>query len=558
MVDSQWSPNRSITNWQGWGYYDENGFYIEYATYFRRGLIYTGMAYTRRDPQENWDEFYYAVTHTTGGSTAYGVDCSGFVSLSWRLPKRYNSGDLECDAVNARHDCSNYRWLTDDYVISLAGFGQASNVNLLPGDVLNYPGHHTILFSRYLGNGILEAMEQLPASPRRSTWAYSQLIDYRPIRRQMITNTHSWDFDIPSNPIEGWTAVNAEQFFAENGFLILNPGASDPQVISPPIVENPANSNILQIRMASNAPDGEAAVYFTVQGGSNFSEDKKVPFPLVNEPGGTARYYEYVVPMLINPNWAGTITRIRIDPSETGIPGSGHDAVGFDYIKLTHSSLVTANQASSAGNSGSKTATPGQMVSAWLDVKNSGSSVWSGALGYALGWVSGGSAPSPDWIGLAPGELIKPGETRRWNLTFAAPLSPGPNTITWQMAQDFVQRFGDPMALNLTVVTDVPLTANNLRVSKGDYPFAVHLEWSSSPDADGYKVFRREGTADYALIGTTGTTVFNDRTAEVGKTYGYCIKAYNVIGDSLEACDSGFVLLPPQTIIYIPFIQNEP
>ena len=191
-------------------------------------------------------------------------------------------------------------------------------------------------------------------------------------------------------------------------------------------------------------------------------------------------------------------------------------------------------------------------------IKNTGSSVWSGALGYALGWVSGGSAPSPDWIGLAPGEMIKPGETRRWGLTFNAPLSPGPNTITWQMAQDFVQRFGDPMALNLTVVTDVPVTADNLRVSKGDYPFAVHLEWSSSPDADGYKVFRREGTADYSLIGTTGTTVFNDRTAEVGKTYGYCIKAYNVIGDSLEACDSGFVLLAPQTIIYIPFIQNGP
>ena len=465
---------------------------------------------------------------------------------------------MECDAVNARHDCSNYRWLTDDYVVSLAGFGQAFNVNLLPGDALNYPGHHTFLFNRYLDSGAIEAMEQLPSAPRRSTWAYSQLIDYRPIRRQMITNTHSWDFNTPNNPIEGWTAVNAEQFFAENGLLIIDPGASDPQVISPPIVENPANSNIVQIRMASNAPDGQGAVYFTVQGSSNFSEDKKVPFSVVNEPGGTARFYEYVVPMLINPNWAGTITRIRIDPSDTGIPGSGYDAVGFDYIKLTHSSLVTGNQASSAGNSGNKTATPGQMFTAWFDVKNTGSSVWSGDLGYALGWVSGGSAPSHAWIGLLPGELIKPGEIRRWNLTFTAPLSPGLNTITWQMAQDLVQRFGDPLALTLTVVTDVPQATNNLMVSKGDYPFAVHLGWSASSDADGYKIFRREGTADYALIGTTGAVLFNDRTADVGKTYDYCVKAYNVIGDGPDVCDSGYYSLAPQTIIYIPFILNEP
>ncbi len=65
-----------------------------------------------------------------GSSCAVGVDCSGFVSRAWNLPNKYSTRSLP----NISTAYSSY----DD---------------LLPGDIVNYAGHHVRLIHTVNGNG---------------------------------------------------------------------------------------------------------------------------------------------------------------------------------------------------------------------------------------------------------------------------------------------------------------------------------------------------------------------------------------------------------------------
>src|SRR5512135_1722055 len=85
MIDSTWAPANTFTNYQYSG---------SYRTYYQ-GTTYTGVAYSQNNPQENWAEFRNAVANTSGGSVGYGNDCSGFVSICWKLPLREVTGTFE-------------------------------------------------------------------------------------------------------------------------------------------------------------------------------------------------------------------------------------------------------------------------------------------------------------------------------------------------------------------------------------------------------------------------------------------------------------------------------
>jgi hypothetical protein len=58
---------------------------------------------------------------------AVGLDCSGFISRCWRLPKKYATSTLPSVCVKLR-----------------------SSAELQPGDILNQPGGHVVLFVRWL------------------------------------------------------------------------------------------------------------------------------------------------------------------------------------------------------------------------------------------------------------------------------------------------------------------------------------------------------------------------------------------------------------------------
>lgn len=175
MVDFSWTPRTNINNWNHGSVWQT----------FNAGTVYYGEAYTQSgttaNPQRNWAEFYSVVNNTTGGSTYYGNDCSGFVSISWRLPTRYTTSQFASDASS-----------DGGYVTKLgeASTGQIIE-GLLPGDALVQGGGHIILFESYLydqsGNKSgIHVMEQTPPKARHWNWTWAQLTSYRPIRRNNI------------------------------------------------------------------------------------------------------------------------------------------------------------------------------------------------------------------------------------------------------------------------------------------------------------------------------------------------------------------------------------
>jgi uncharacterized delta-60 repeat protein len=165
MIDSTWSPKNTIRNWE----------YGSQWNYFYSGTTYRGIAYSQNNPQENWPEFFNLISTTSGGDTYYGNDCSGFVSISWKLPARYTTTSFETD-------------LGGDYFYALGEIGDGPYVSLLQGDALNDDGNHIILFNRYLSGGV-ESMEQTPPTATRRVWTWSQLSTYRPIRRSLLEDS---------------------------------------------------------------------------------------------------------------------------------------------------------------------------------------------------------------------------------------------------------------------------------------------------------------------------------------------------------------------------------
>ncbi len=163
MIDSTWVARNAFTNFQYGSTYQN----------YSKGTTYKGVAYSQNNPQENWPEFYRAVTNTAGGSVGYGNDCSGFVSICWKLPARYTTYSFESQLGS--------------YWVSLGDIGASASVNLLPGDGINRSSSHIILFLNYEGSGI-RSMEQTPDNAQRRSWSYSALANYRPIRRLSITD----------------------------------------------------------------------------------------------------------------------------------------------------------------------------------------------------------------------------------------------------------------------------------------------------------------------------------------------------------------------------------
>ncbi|MDI9396149.1 MAG: peptidoglycan DD-metalloendopeptidase family protein [Euryarchaeota archaeon] len=137
-----------------------------------------------------------------------------------------------------------------------------------------------------------------------------------------------WEFNTP-NDKEGWELHNIGPFSVTDGIFRIDPNPEDYWIESQPLSVNANNYNAIMINMASNAPDGVGAIYFKTSDSDSYTDDKKVEFT-VNADG---KFREYSIFMGENPNWKGTITGIRIDPSNEGTPDNKD--IGFDFIRLT-------------------------------------------------------------------------------------------------------------------------------------------------------------------------------------------------------------------------------
>ena len=63
------------------------------------------------------------------------------------------------------------------------------------------------------------------------------------------------------------------------------------------------------------------------------------------------------------------------------------------------------------------------------------------------------------------------------------------------------------------------------------------LSWNAVPGAASYQVYRIVDSTveDYTLLGTTKSTTFTDKTAKVGTTYTFAVKAVNANGESMTS-----------------------
>ena len=190
MIDSTWVPKNTMTNWE---YTSSSSGLDVYYTY-TKGVTYTGVAYSQNNPQENWTEFRNAVTNTTGGTTYSGNDCSGFTSICWKLPGRKTTASFESQLGT--------------YWTSLGATGTAVSASLLVGDALNSSSvGHVVLFLSYESTGV-NTMEQTPYHAQRKLRTYSNLAEYRPIRRLQLSDAPTLSTDGLSRVADVGNAVS--------------------------------------------------------------------------------------------------------------------------------------------------------------------------------------------------------------------------------------------------------------------------------------------------------------------------------------------------------------
>jgi hypothetical protein len=100
-------------------------------------------------------------------------------------------------------------------------------------------------------------------------------------------------------------------------------------------------------------------------------------------------------------------------------------------------------------------ASPGQEVNLSVTAKNTGTSIWTEADGYGLGWLLSyelfRNMPDYSRFKLDPGEIVPPNTTKTWNITgLLAPREPGTYTTVWQMVRGN-KKFGDQGIINVIV-----------------------------------------------------------------------------------------------------------
>lgn len=151
-----------------------------------------------------------------------------------------------------------------------------------------------------------------------------------------------WRFDV-TGYFEEWAAFNISGASVNSRLLFIDPRGNDPYIESGPIAASAYTFQYVQLKMASNALDGYGNIYFKTRAEDYYSPDKKIDFHVANCPpascGGNAPFYYYNLHVGWHPKWLGLITGIRVDPANDGLSGTNKDTIGFDYVRLSATSV---------------------------------------------------------------------------------------------------------------------------------------------------------------------------------------------------------------------------
>jgi hypothetical protein len=139
----------------------------------------------------------------------------------------------------------------------------------------------------------------------------------------------TWNF---SSTTEGWTGRNATARHSPDGGgrLYLDTFGNDPGVVSPNLSITASSNDLLRMYIWSYCSDRDCHIYFKRSGSSTTFYGGYV-YLSQGSAGGT-----YEVDMSGVADWTGTITQIRIDPSDycgsAGTPGF----IAFDWITTSN------------------------------------------------------------------------------------------------------------------------------------------------------------------------------------------------------------------------------
>ena len=137
---------------------------------FVAGRLYTGMAYTQQNPQENWSTFSAKMRNHVGTpGVDQGSDCSGFASIVWQMPRNWT-----------------WTFLDSGYVYPLL-----SGDELAPGDGLLIEAQHVAIFRDRLESGLVVVLEETDPQAQRAEWSWAYADTYIPIRRFSVTDNYA-------------------------------------------------------------------------------------------------------------------------------------------------------------------------------------------------------------------------------------------------------------------------------------------------------------------------------------------------------------------------------
>jgi len=138
----------------------------------------------------------------------------------------------------------------------------------------------------------------------------------------------AWDFRYG---LQGWTA-NGSLVFSEIGAqgIVFFVTGQDPFIEGPQMAGVLAKDYpYLYVKMASQT-DSCGQIYFQRAGDPGFADSRSVSFTVTPNGGDL----HFLIDMRQNPNWNGTIVRLRIDPACAPATAMAN-AVRLDYIALT-------------------------------------------------------------------------------------------------------------------------------------------------------------------------------------------------------------------------------
>ena len=113
-------------------------------------------------------------------------------------------------------------------------------------------------------------------------------------------------------------------------------------------------------------------------------------------------------------------------------------------------------------------------------------------------------------------------------------LKPGPEAATWTVRVDNSGAKSIPYTFHVTAASQPPTTPGTPAASDGTYSNRVEIDWSGVAGATSYQIYRCSSTLTGTCSNqsTTGSTSYDDYSANAGTTYYYRVKACNTYGCS--------------------------